>query len=235
MRYQEIARDLADKINNKYYTDKLPSESELMEEYSTSRNTVRNALDTLYNQGIIKRVQGSGCFVSKPLHGHDEVINMANKVGFRALGDDFCLRSDVLDLEVVPAGREISRYMGCGEKSPVYHVKRLRYNGDELFSLEDAYYLKSEVPYISPESCEKSIFRFIEDVYGIDIRSGDEYLSVHELTEEEAELTGSPVGRPVLLVEEVNYLKNDLAFNYSKSYYFRRGFTAYFHIGNHMH
>ena len=63
MKYQEIAKDMASKINNGFYTDRLPSEADLMEEYATSRNTIRNALDTLYNQGIIKRIQGSGCFV----------------------------------------------------------------------------------------------------------------------------------------------------------------------------
>ena len=234
MKYQEIAKDMASKINNGFYTDRLPSEADLMEKYATSRNTIRNALDALYNQGVIKRVQGSGCFVNRPLHGRKNVINMANKVGFKALGADFSLKSRVLKLEVIPAGKEISGYLGCSEEDLVYRVKRLRFNEDEVFSLEDAYYLKSIVPYLSKEACEQSIFKFIEEVYKIDIRSGDEYISVHELTHAEAQASESNVGQAVMSIEEVNYLKNDIAFNYSRTYYFRKCFTAYFHIGNYL-
>lgn len=234
MKYQEIAKDMASKINNGFYTDRLPSEADLMEKYATSRNTIKNALDALYNQGVIKRVQGSGCFVNRPLHGRKNVINMANKVGFKELATNFSLKSKVLKLEVIPAGEEISGYLGCSEDDLVYRVKRLRFNEDEVFSLEDAYYLKSIVPYLFKEACEQSIFKFIEEVYEIDIRSGDEYISVHELTQAEAQASESNVGQAVMSIEEINYLKNNIAFNYSRTYYFRKNFTAYFHIGNYL-
>lgn len=103
-----------------------------------------------------------------------------------------------------------------------------------MFSLEDAYYLKSIVPYLFKEACEQSIFKFIEEVYEVDIRSGDEYISVHELTQAEAQASESNVGQVVMSIEEINYLKNDIAFNYSRTYYFRKDFTAYFHIGNYL-
>ena len=151
---------------------------------------------------------------------------MANKVGFKALGADFSLKSKVLKLEVIPAGKEISGYLGCSEEDSVYRVQRLRFNEDEVFSLEDAYYLKSIVPYLFKEACEQSIFKFIEEVY--------EYISVHELTQAEAQASESNVGQAVMSIEEINYLKNDIAFNYSRTYYFRKDFTAYFHIGNYL-
>ena len=196
MKYQEIAKDMASKINNGFYTDRLPSEADLMEKYATSRNTIKNALDALYNQGVIKR----------PLHGRKNVINMANKVGFKELATNFSLKSKVLKLEVIPAGEEISGYFGCSEDDLVYRVKRLRFNEDEVF----------------------------EEVYEIDIRSGDEYISVHELTQAEAQASESNVGQAVMSIEEINYLKNNIAFNYSRTYYFRKNFTAYFHIGNYL-
>ena len=75
---------------------------------------------------------------------------------------------------------------------------------------------------------------FIEEVYEIDIRSGDEYISVHELTQAEAQASESNVGQAVMSIEEINYLKNNIAFNYSRTYHFRKNFTAYFHIGNYL-
>lgn len=41
----------------------IPSENKLAETYGINRLTVRNAVDTLVNEGILRRVQGKGVFV----------------------------------------------------------------------------------------------------------------------------------------------------------------------------
>ena len=39
----------------------LPSENELADTFSTTRQTVRNAIDALVNEGLLRRVAGKGC------------------------------------------------------------------------------------------------------------------------------------------------------------------------------
>ena len=41
----------------------IPSENELSEMYGVNRLTVRNAMDALVNEGLLKRIQGKGVFV----------------------------------------------------------------------------------------------------------------------------------------------------------------------------
>ena len=41
----------------------LPSENELADEYAVTRQTVRNAIETLVNEGLLRRVAGKGVFV----------------------------------------------------------------------------------------------------------------------------------------------------------------------------
>ena len=41
----------------------IPSENKLAETYGINRLTVRNAVDALVNEGILRRVQGKGVFV----------------------------------------------------------------------------------------------------------------------------------------------------------------------------
>ena len=41
----------------------LPSENELADEYAVTRQTVRNVIDTLVNEGLLRRVAGKGVFV----------------------------------------------------------------------------------------------------------------------------------------------------------------------------
>ncbi len=46
-KYQEVVEDIIHKIEKNEYTDKLPTEDQLIEQYQVSRNTIRNAIRTL--------------------------------------------------------------------------------------------------------------------------------------------------------------------------------------------
>ena len=46
--------------------DRIPSENELREQYDVSRNTVIKALEELVQEGLLRREQGRGTFVSSP-------------------------------------------------------------------------------------------------------------------------------------------------------------------------
>lgn len=81
LKYKKVAFEISRQIADGKYTDKLPSEAELVEKYNTSRNTIRNAMDALFEQGLIKRVQGSGYFVNVPLHSDGYFMNIAGKNG----------------------------------------------------------------------------------------------------------------------------------------------------------
>lgn len=235
LKYQEIARDIATKIFNHTFADKLPSEAELMKMYLVSRNTIRSAINILYNQGIITRIQGSGYFVNRPLHSEQNLMNLANKVGMNALGKTYPIVSKVLTLETRLAGKEIAQYLKCEPSTPIYYVKRLRKCNEQLFSLERAYYLKEVVPYLTTEVCENSIFAFITENYNVEIKTADEYVSIHLLNEVEAKLAQLPLQTPTLRLEEINYLKNEQPFNYSTSDYFQKDLTLYYHVSNYLH
>ena len=62
-KYQEVVEDIIRKIEKNEYTDKLPTEDQLIEQYQVSRNTIRNAIRTLKKQGTLFSIQGSGVFV----------------------------------------------------------------------------------------------------------------------------------------------------------------------------
>ena len=64
-RYRQVARDLRRAIEGGRYTvgSLMPTESELCQEYSISRYTVREALRILEGEGFVSRRQGSGTFV----------------------------------------------------------------------------------------------------------------------------------------------------------------------------
>ena len=64
-KYQNIYNLLCQDIKNNVFRDgdKLPSESEMMEAYNVGRQTVRRVLALLEEEGLIRKVRGSGSFV----------------------------------------------------------------------------------------------------------------------------------------------------------------------------
>jgi GntR family transcriptional regulator len=64
-KYRVIANDLRDKIESGVlrHGSRLPTELELKEQYSASRNTVRDAVKWLINLGLVQTRPGQGTFV----------------------------------------------------------------------------------------------------------------------------------------------------------------------------
>ncbi len=64
-KFQQIAKQIQQKIDQGEYTDRIPSEQELIQIFSTTNNTIRKALDQLERKGSIKKVPYVGTFVNR--------------------------------------------------------------------------------------------------------------------------------------------------------------------------
>lgn len=75
--YYQLAQVLREQINAGVWPTgaEIPSERKLMEEYTISRNTVRQALDLLLREGLIVRDQGSGTRVSVLVNSYQYILN----------------------------------------------------------------------------------------------------------------------------------------------------------------
>lgn len=68
VKYQEIASRLRDDIESGAWAvgDQLPTEADLMQEHGSSRTTVRQALQALRDEGLVRMRHGVGVFVAPP-------------------------------------------------------------------------------------------------------------------------------------------------------------------------
>jgi len=91
--YRQIINDISEKIKSGYYKpgEKLPSESKLTEEFSTSRITVTRALKELELTEIIYKVKGKGSFVSEISIVRNKIISLIipHKANFFSGGQQY--------------------------------------------------------------------------------------------------------------------------------------------------
>ena len=134
-RYVELADDLrAQILGGTLPIEGFPTESALCSRYGVSRFTVREALRTLQNEGLIQRRRGSGTVVKpaaarggalhQPLSNVAEILQYARDSRYAFVRDgDFTLPRSITDQIDVPATGLWPRFRGLrrrlGVSSPI--------------------------------------------------------------------------------------------------------------------
>lgn len=196
--------------------DEMPSEIQLAKEYGINRLTVHNAITALVNEGIIKRVQGKGLYVSAglternlgELGGFTQTIRKQDAVPSRKL----------LFREVRPAGIKYARLLNVKEDSQIIYLRRLFLSDGEPVSIEETY-----IPYeICPdlEKVDLTVFSLYEvfEYKGVIPKTAKQTLSMMILSPKEARILKVEKDTPVLLFEYTSYDENKKIIEFNRSY-----------------
>ena len=158
--YQAIAQAIIKSIMADEYPTKLPTEKVLMAQYHASRNTIRKAIDVVFRHGLLRRVQGSGNFIIKQPQDTKKVLNLSIGFDQSAMVDGGPLVSKVMTFDKVTADDQLAQQGNIAVGDEVYRVVRLRYLKDVLYDLEESYFPRAVVPFLSSDSVQHSIFAF---------------------------------------------------------------------------
>lgn len=115
----------------------FPTEQALCAEFGVSRETVREALRTLGEEGLISRHPGRGSFVLRSPARHTERRLTGMVEDFSEL--HFDTRAKVLEAVPVAATPELAEAMGVITDEPLYRISRLRSFERQPLAFHDAY------------------------------------------------------------------------------------------------
>lgn len=216
-KYQEVVEDIIHKIEKNEYTDKLPTEDQLIEQYQVSRNTIRNAIRTLKKQGTLFSIQGSGVFVRHTRD--DDSLWMNGSCGITENAPRHKITTDVKGFHIMMAGEELSKRMQCELTTPIYYIERVRKMDGVPMAIEYTYYNKDLVPSLDRRIASQSIYSYIKNDLKLSIGFADKYFHVKQLSAQEASILGLEEGSPALEVEDYVHLSNGQLFNVSRIVY----------------
>jgi GntR family transcriptional regulator len=135
-RARRVADVLRQQIHTGAYPDGLPSENELAAEFSASRNTIREALGILKDEGLIDRGPKVGTHVAQRKYDHRLDALLGLKETFKHLGE---VRNEVRAAMPVTAPPSVARRLQLQPGEQAVFVERLRYLGDLPLSLDLTY------------------------------------------------------------------------------------------------
>lgn len=159
--------------------DLLPTNNELAERAGVSLITVRRALDELERAGRVARHQGVGTFVADTRIVSEPARAGALLATLNAGGADE-VRTKLIDVRRGRPAPAVARVLGLGDDEDVWQVDRLRLIRGRAAILEQAVVPTSLVPRLDRRSLAAggSLYRFLENQYGLRDDSEEQYLEV---------------------------------------------------------
>ena len=151
--YRHIADDLRAQISEGKLAQnkKLPTEGELSQQYDASRNTVREAIRRLTDEGLLESRPGQGTFVARRVDPFVTVLTADPKTGFGG-GETAAYLSKVRDehrepttsvprVEVVPADARVAGLLSIPTNTQVVSRTQDRYIDGIPWSRQTTFYL----------------------------------------------------------------------------------------------
>ncbi|MBF6977983.1 GntR family transcriptional regulator [Aerococcaceae bacterium zg-BR22] len=219
-KYIYIANDMRNRILKGEFSsnDKLPFEKELIKEYSSSKMTVKKALDMLVAEGLIIKRRGSGTFVKSLSENELKKRVMSNQFrGTTALNVGKKVESIILNFSVIEADKLISEKLHIESGSFVYDIYRARKIDGEPLVIEQMYMPIDLIVGLKKNNALGSIYEYIEESLKLKIKSAHRTITVRGANEIEARYLEVEEKSPVAVAEQIAFLDTGEAFEYSKS------------------
>ncbi|WP_105123416.1 UTRA domain-containing protein [Streptococcus suis] len=215
-KYKKVYADIKEKIEQNLWqaNQEMPTENELMEIYSYSKDTIRKALSLLEMDGYIQKRQGRNSIildhnlVRKPFVSELKTVSELNRSAHHQV------QTELTNLYIIQGQPEAMKELEVDEKTDLYRVSRVRTIDGERLEYEISYFDRRIVPYLSKEIAESSIYQYLENDLGLEISHSRREISFRFATEEEKSLLDLAGYDMVVSVTSTTYLADGSPFQY---------------------
>ncbi len=186
-------------------TERIPAERDLAEHLGISRMTLRKALQTLIDRGILERRGNRGTFVTAP--GIERPLNTVARKRIAEVVEQAGARpgSKLLYFEQTEASGRIAKLLKIKEGDVLLTIRRLRTVDQKPFCIETSYIPAARVPdLVAGDLIEgASLYALLLARYQIEIDGDEGTLSIATMNDQEARLLEVELGTAALVYRGV--------------------------------
>ena len=219
--YYQLEQLLREKVENGKLKpgDALPSEAELCSTFIVSRTVVRQALNKLWQDGIVYKEKGKGTFVAKPKL-QEKFIQRTYGFYQEMKERGLAVESKVLEHELLESPSGIRTLLKLSEGQKVVRTSRLRSVNKELVMFTTTYVRSDLCPGLEKEDLTNhSLYQLLWDKYGLKISYGHRTLEAVAASKYEADMLKVPRRSPLIYLESVSYLEDDTPIEYFEAWH----------------
>ena len=216
-KYIDIYNEIVGSIENGNLevNSKLPSESQLMEDYGVSRDTIRKSLNLLEQHGYIQKHKGKGSFVldinkfNFPVSGIRSFSELA-----LSIGKD--VETKIEELSLKEPSNKIKSKLELDDEY-VWKIVRVRKIDGERIILDKDYLNSKYVPTLTLDVCKDSLYKYIEGELGLKVSYAKKEITVQKANEEDRKYLDLDMDNMVVVVRSFTYLDDRSLFQYTES------------------
>lgn len=217
-KYLQVYTDLKNQIEKNEITvgENLPSESELMNIFNVSRDTVRKALGMLVNQGYIQKARGKVAVVSKR---EEYKFPFEEIASFKELNVKLKRKTEtyVENLEIVFDKEKILSVFNDDKEKEIYDLLRIRKIDGDRVIIDHDYFKRSIVPNLPLRACKDSVYEYLEKEQKIHIKYAAKEIFVEDVTDIDRKYIDMKKYNMVIVVKSYTYTKEGDLFQYTES------------------
>ena len=213
----QLSDILREKIYSREWTPgrRIPSEHELMDTFDLSRGTVRRAIKSLVDEGLLTQVRGSGTFVAEAGISHpagERPISFAESL--HEQGKDFV--THVLVKQRMAAPPEVVSMLELRPGDQVMYLRRVRtVDGEPIMCQEGWNSLRECSGLFDVDFTKEAAFEAVERCSGRKIKSSHMRYVARVAGKEHGDYLGCEESSPVLLLEQVIRLDDETPIEWS--------------------
>ncbi|CAI6084884.1 GntR family transcriptional regulator [Cohnella sp. JJ-181] len=208
----------------------FPTEEQLTNKYGVSRTTVRLALSSLVNEGIIYREQGRGTFVNAAplttevrgnyLRKHvARDVRQVKSTSFIIESAGMVPSSKVIYFAAELPSEKVAQSLEIRREHAVWYFERVRFADDLPILLERVWIPQFLCPDLTEEHLKGSLWEYVSNTYGFEFQNASQVLRAISLSPADALLLDENQGAPALFVTGITYLKNGKPFEHENTIY----------------
>jgi GntR family transcriptional regulator len=200
--WAQLRRDLRRRLARGEFDAEFPGEMALRGEYGVSRNTVREALRTLREEGVVTAERGRPPRVGEPIEIQQPLgalYSLFASVEAAGLDQHSVVRTLDRRADALVAVR-----LGLEESTPLVHLERLRLAGPEPLAL-DRVWLPAELaePLLVADFTHTSLYGELARRAGLRLEGGTEQIYAAVPSAEERRLLDCPPDTGTFVIERL--------------------------------
>ena len=215
--YYRIERHLREGIRSGVLKpgDPVPAESQLCQQFSISRTTVRHALARLVFEGLIERHRGRGSFVAEPRLEHSKPF-LSFEEEMLARGATTSIK--LLGMRTESAEGKVAENLGLADGTAIIVLERLRFVNGQVVGYEIRYLPKQIGDALTTDEIHNQpLVPALRRILGKPRTRLHLKVTASTARREEARVLETKVGAPVLIREHIWYFEPEGPMQYGKS------------------
>lgn len=218
--YHQIYMDLLNLIQTKQLLpdDLLPPEMELMKAYNVSRQTLRDAMDLLEKEKLIKRTAGKGTVVLAAQNRIQFIMSQSFAIQMKKMG--LKPGSKVLKLNSCVIDQKSPEKLQSKTGSSALELVRLRFANDEPIGVQYTTIIVDSIPdLINNDFNTEFLYNLLLTKYRLPINQIDYAVSAVTADPWHQVLLKLDGNTPLLVIHTLTYLDNGSPIEETVSYY----------------